>query len=153
MPATSAAYGDDEQQFGNQAYEKKKNHEPTVAVIPAEDVLPMHEQEKLGGGAAVIWTDVAIVGLVTFFLVIQTGLDDQVELVYYDDVVSDRVNEIYAEYLPKLNIFGIWIPAFQIVWLLVVLVASCIILNNMYTELADVQNDVTDPNYIEPPLS
>ena len=120
---------------------------------------------------AVIWTDVGLVGLVCFFLVMQTGLDDQVELVYWDDAVSDRVNEIYAEYLSKLNIFGyililtsfgstisaslfsIWIPAFQIVWLLVVLLASCVILNNMYAELGPVYDDITDPVYTDPPLS
>lgn len=104
-----------------------------------------------------------IVGLVTFFLVIQSGLEDQIEFVYLDDAVSDRVNEIYAEYLSKLNIFGyvliitsfastisasyfsIWIPAFQIVWLLAVLVASCVILNNMYAELGTVYDSTTDP--------
>ena len=112
-------------------------------------------------------------GLVTFLLVIQSGLDDQVELVYWDDTVADRVNEIYAEYLSKLNIFGyililssfassinasyfgILLPAFQIVWLLVVLVASCVILNNMYGELEAYYNTINDPynNFVPlPPI-
>jgi hypothetical protein len=48
----SPGYGDNE--FANEAaaaYAQKNKQEPTVAIIPAEDVLPMHQQEKLGGGA------------------------------------------------------------------------------------------------------
>jgi hypothetical protein len=119
----------------------------------------------------VIWTDVAIVGLVTFFLVLQTGLRDQIELVYWEDAVSDQVYEIYGEYLSRLNIFGyilitssfassisasyfsIWIPAFQIVWLLTVLVASCVILNNMYAELDTVRNGTAATGATVPTLS
>lgn len=89
------------------------------------------------------------------------------EYVYYDDTVSDQVNEIYAEYLSRLNIFGyitiiiafasttsasyfsIWIPAFEIVWLIVALVASCIILNNMYGELGTLDSSTT----LEPVLA
>lgn len=102
---------------------------------------------------AVIWSDVALVGLLSFFLVVQRGLEVQVDVIYYDDTVSNRVNEIYSEYLSKINSFGyitvltsfascisaslfsIWIPAFQIMWLISFLIACIIIFRNMYEEL------------------
>jgi hypothetical protein len=49
---------------------------------------------------------VALVGIVCFFLVVQSGLDDQVEMLYLDDSVSSRVTEIYDEYLAKIKPLG-----------------------------------------------
>ena len=47
--APTAAYGDE--QFAKEAAAAHaKKQEATVAIIPAEDVLPMEQQEKLGGG-------------------------------------------------------------------------------------------------------
>jgi hypothetical protein len=114
----------------------------------------------------VIWSDVALVGVVCFFLVVQSGLDDQVEMLYLDDTVSSGVSAIYGEYLGKIKVFGyitimtsfassvsaslfsIWIPAFQIIWLLTVLIASTIIFLNMFSALEEIY--VTTP---EPELS
>jgi lysylphosphatidylglycerol synthetase-like protein (DUF2156 family) len=110
----------------------------------------------------VIWSDVTLVGILCFFLVVQRGLNEQVDALYmFDDTVSNQVNEIYDEYLSKINIFGyitvvtsfasciaaalfsIWIPAFQIIWLTTVLIASVILFRNMYEELATIY--VTTP--------
>jgi hypothetical protein len=99
---------------------------------------------------------VALVGVVCFFLVVQSGPDDQVDTLYLDDSMSNDIREIYDGYLRKIKILGcitlmtsfassisaalfsIWIPAFQIIWLLTVLVSSSFILRNMYAELEEV---------------
>jgi hypothetical protein len=94
-----------------------------------------------------------LIGILTFFLVIQIGLYDNIDLLYWDDSVSDQVTEIYQKYLPKLNIFAyiaivtsfgsqlstiffsIWLPILQVLWLLACLIASIFILRDMYSEL------------------
>ncbi|KAG7336816.1 hypothetical protein IV203_035434 [Nitzschia inconspicua] len=150
---------------GNNVSGKHDMTAVTVAVIPPEDVLPMSQQQKVGGACcgifcdyrrAVIWSDVSLVGLLCFFLVVQTGLEEQVNILYFDDAVSNTVNEIYDEYLSKINIFGyitvltsfascvsaslfsIWIPAFQIFWLPTFFIACVVIFRNMYEELETV---------------
>jgi hypothetical protein len=118
---------------------------------------------------AVIWSNNAMIGILCFVLVMQTTLDDSVDTLYYwDDGVSNEVNEIYDEYLSRLNIFGyvailtsfgsvisavlfsLWIPILNIVWLITTLIASIFILQNMYEELKPIYATTTEVELTSP---